>query len=59
VIMPAIVCGCETSPEVLGEDSRFCLAVGCRGMCLGLRMRRSQGTGEKCVMKSLMICTAY
>ena len=39
MILPAIVCGCKISPEVLGEDSRLCLAVGFYGMCLGLRMR--------------------
>ena len=36
-----------------------CWGIGCWGECFGLRGTRLQGSGENCIMRSLMICTPH
>jgi len=59
IILPVVLCGCETWSLILREQHRLCLRAGCWGEYLDLRGRKWWEVGEDHIMRSLTTCMLH
>ena len=59
IILPVVLCGCETWSLTLREESRLRVFENWVLRIFGPKRDEVTGNGEKYIMRGLMICTLH